>query len=230
MATETQNKFRKQMKELKDEQKGTIRPQVYSYIEKDFVDNRIHLSKRRIISFSGIIAFIVLLFYAYPFILSALGHVTAYNQKPVIAYLEQIKVYDREMKTVTESINENIKNVKMQSPDSRKQFTDSMKNLLNSVHSMSVEASEINPPKGLEEHKNQITVRCQDLSNAISFFAQGVSNNDQDSFNKGNNAINQYNIDAKKQISLLMSAFDKYNIKYRINDDGSIQYEYKNFN
>ena len=71
MATEAQKNFRKQMKEIEEERERKGTPRVYSYINRDFVNKRTYITKRRVITLSGIFTIIAILFYGFPSILGS---------------------------------------------------------------------------------------------------------------------------------------------------------------
>jgi hypothetical protein len=72
MATETQRNFQKQMKEMSKENKN--KEEIYSYVHDDFISSDVKFKRKRIIKFSGLGSFIVLLFMVVPSILNIIGH------------------------------------------------------------------------------------------------------------------------------------------------------------
>jgi hypothetical protein len=117
MPTETQRNFQKQMRELEKGTKDKSESSVYSYVHRDFVSNRVKVTKRRIITVSGLIGFAVMAFYLYPFASSVFNQVTAYNQEPVISYVQKMDSYDNQVNQIIQSNNTIISTLKIQSTD-----------------------------------------------------------------------------------------------------------------
>lgn len=227
MATDTQKNFRREMEKLANEREGIQTPKIYSYIDKDFVDNRIKINKRRIISFSGIITFLVIIFYFSPYIKGAMNWYVSYNQKPVISYLEKMKTYDNQFSSVFSKIENDIKNLDMRSLDSRNQFIYSMNENLNITQNIINDLNTIKEPEDLSKYKELTIQKYKDVLVATNHYIKGVTRNNQSNFDSASEYLNKYNNDSSKQRVELMSVFDKYNIKYETQPNGSLRYWYK---
>lgn len=226
MATDTQKKFRREMGELANKRNEIQTPRVYSYINKDFVDNRVKINKRRIISFSGIITFIALMMYFSPFIKSVINRYVSYNQRPIISYLEKIDTYNKQFNSVFTKTNNDVKNLDMKSLDSRNQFIYSMNDNLNAIQNIISDVNAIKAPEDLSRYKELTIQMYKDVVSVTNNYIKGVSRNSQSNFDSADEYINQYNNDSAKRRVELMNIFDKYKIKYETQPNGSLRYWY----
>lgn len=226
MATETQKNFRRQMKELAEEQKYKQEKTVYSYIDKKVISNKIIYNKRKIITFSGVIGFLIIGFYVYSFFSGINSTLISNKQGEVSQYIKSTSSIEQDFNRTFEKMRGALT---IQSKEAAA-LHKSVQVLIECKNELGILVNELNTLESFEEVEELKKVILQKYDNqvkAINLYIEGFTTRNSEKLSKGNYYMNQYNELVTKERDTLINILKENKMKYEINSNGSIRYWYK---
>lgn len=245
MPTETQKNFKKEMREIEKEMKSKKQRIFYSFVKRDHISNYYEKKKTKKIIISSIslgsIIFIMWNLYAIStwinpifkiatgkniYSVSIFSSLLGNKHKEIAEYLEQTKELESDLGIVMNDLGNGTNNT-FQTESERDNYLNTLDIYEGQLNEKITNLEKIEPPQELENY-HQDTLQLLRYSLDMIYYAYDiVSSNDVESINEYNEVINQYNEQSHNRRLHLIKVFNEVKMEYKIMDDQTIEYTWK---